>query len=86
MVQLVRADQRFAPPSDPENAVAAEYCFGYVYRDANNTPGDASDDTIRPWPWPRLIRVTMRFVDPSDLTTERTYQAEFRVPALAEEM
>lgn len=86
MVQLVRVDQRFAPPSDPENAVAAEYCFGYVYRDANNTPGDASDDTIRPWPWPRLIRVTMRFVDPSDLTTERTYQAEFRVPALAEEM
>lgn len=86
MVQLVRVDQRFPPPGDPENAVAAEYCFGYVYRDANNTPGDRSDDEIKPWPWPRLIRVTMRFVDPSDLTTERTYQVEFRVPALAEEM
>lgn len=87
MLQLVRVDQRFNPnmSSNVEDAAAAEYCFGYVYRDAN-APANFDDDTVRPWPWPRLIRVTMRFVDPSDLETERTYQAEFRVPTLAGEM
>jgi prepilin-type N-terminal cleavage/methylation domain-containing protein len=86
MVELVRVDRRYPPTGDPEDAVAAEYCFGYAYTDTNNTPLDASDDETKPWPWPRLIRVTMRFVDPSDPETERTYQTEFRVPTLAGEM
>ncbi|MBZ0171164.1 MAG: hypothetical protein K8E66_02170, partial [Phycisphaerales bacterium] len=87
MFQLMRVDQRIGPNtfSDVEDAVAAEYCFGYVYQDVNS-PTDPDDDTVRPWPWPKLIRVTMRFVDPSDLEHERTYQVEFRVPTLAGEM
>ncbi len=87
MQELIRVDRRFDPSavSNVEDAVGAEYCFGYVYQDQNN-PGDPDDDVVRPWPWPRLIRVTMRFVDPSDLENERTYQVIFRVPDAAGEM
>lgn len=87
MVHLIRVDQRYnlASLSDPEDAVAAEYCFGYTYRDLN-VLNDPEDDVNRPWPWPRFIRVTMRYVDPADPGTERTYQAEFRVPSKRGEM
>jgi len=88
MIELIRVDQRFDNASlpDPEDAVAAEYCFGYQYQDWNEDyDGDGAfdndgDDEMRPWPWPKLVRVTMRFVDPSAPEEERTYQAEFRVP------
>lgn len=88
MQELIRVDQRFDPTtvSNVEDAVGAEYCFGYVYQDQNNTPGNADDDAVRPWPWPKLIRITMRFVDESDLENERTYQVIFRVPDAAGEM
>lgn len=87
MVHLIRVDQRYnlASLSDPEDAVAAEYCFGYGYRDLNIL-NDPEDDVNRPWPWPRFIRVTMRYVDPAEPTIERTYQAEFRVPSTRGEM
>lgn len=87
MVELVRVDQRWNLNAiNPEDALVAEYAFGYQYQDWNeDADGDGSfdndnDDTLRPWPWPRLVRITMRFVDPSDPELERTYQAEFRVP------
>ncbi|USN98421.1 MAG: hypothetical protein H6810_09610 [Phycisphaeraceae bacterium] len=83
MIGLMRCDQRVPPAlfSDAEDATAAEYCFGYTYRDDNGTPNDTTDDTTRAWPWPKLIRITMRFVDPSDPDTERTYEAVFSVPS-----
>lgn len=87
MVELVRVDQRWdLAATTPEDAIVAEYAFGYQYQDWNeDADGDGSfdndnDDTLRPWPWPRLVRITMRFVDPSDPEKERTFQAEFRVP------
>jgi hypothetical protein len=36
-------------------------------------------DTI-PWPWPKLIRVTIGLVDANDPKVERTFQFIFRVP------
>lgn len=88
MVELVRVDQRWdLGTTDPDDALAAEYAFGYQYQDWNeDADGDGAfdndnDDTLRPWPWPRLVRITMRFVDPADPEQERTFQAEFRVPA-----
>lgn len=57
------------------NAVAATWCFGYSDpRDDQNARND------RPWVWPALIRITMRFVDPSDPTEESTLQYVFEVP------
>lgn len=43
--------------------------------------GDVLNDpeTI-PWPWPKLIRITMSLVDPSEPTVEQTYQFIFELP------
>ena len=88
MIELVRMVQRFPPSGTPLNDNIAEYCFGYTYRDWNEdedgdgvAAGDA-DDVERDWPWPTMVRVTMRFVDPADLENEQSFQFEFRVPGL----
>lgn len=39
-----------------------------------------NDPEVIPWPWPRLIRITMSLVDPSDPTIEQTYQFIFDLP------
>jgi hypothetical protein len=41
---------------------------------------DSASSTI-PWPWPKLIRVTMSLADPRDPTIEQTFQFVFDVPA-----
>lgn len=88
--ELVRMRRRFPPDASPNDDVIAEYLFGYGYRDWNldadmppdgQAAGDA-DDVDRDWPWPTMVRVTMRFVDPADLEDEQTFQFEFRVPGL----
>ena len=53
-------------------------CFGYV--DPLYTPANASDPQTVPWPWPKLIRVTMTIADPNDATIERTFQFIFEIP------
>jgi hypothetical protein len=47
----------------------------------NANDGDKYNDpeTI-PWPWPKLVRITMSLVDPSDPTIEQTYQFIFDLP------
>lgn len=39
-------------------------------------------DTI-PWPWPKLVRVTVTIADPNDPTVEQTFQYVFETPAPA---
>jgi len=88
IIELIRMNRAGGSFGNPADEVIAEYLFGYVYQDWNDdedgdtyTAGDA-DDVERPWPWPKMIRVTMRFVDPADLEDEQTFQFEFRVPSL----
>lgn len=58
--------------------------FGYY--DATFAPGQApftaggQPENI-PVPWPKLVRVTMSFVDPAEPTVEQTYQFVFEVPS-----
>lgn len=43
--------------------------------------GDITSEPLAmPWQWPRLLRITIKLVDPSDPTTEATYQYVFEVP------
>lgn len=42
-------------------------------------PDGTKEDFTLPWPWPRLIRVTFSLTDPSDPTTEQTYQFVFPI-------
>lgn len=44
-----------------------------------DSPGDAAAPTI-PWPWPKLIRVTIGLADPNDPTFEQRYQFVFTLP------
>lgn len=52
---------------DPDDARVAEYVWGYA-------DGDGSD-----WPWPTLVRITLRVTDDSESPTEQTYQVVFSV-------
>jgi len=50
---------------------------------ASTRPFDAptsAQTTTRPWPWPRLIRVTATVADPQDPTIETTFQFIFSTP------
>jgi len=49
----------------------AEYVWGYADRD--------DDGNTLDWPWPELIRITIRVVDQTDPTQEQTYQVIFPV-------
>lgn len=51
--------------------------FGYT--DPTFTPGDNDPQTI-PWPWPKLIRITMTLADPVDPSIEQTFQFIFKTP------
>lgn len=42
--------------------------------------GDASEQPVLPWAWPKLIRVTLSLVDPTDPTIEETFQFVFETP------
>jgi prepilin-type N-terminal cleavage/methylation domain-containing protein len=62
--------------------------FGYLdpgfHPDINGNdrlddPEDAAQDTM-PWAWPRLLRITMSLVDPSDPSVEQTFQFVVKVP------
>lgn len=53
--------------------------FGYT--DPTYTPVDVDKDPATiPWPWPKLIRVTMTLADPSDPSIEQSFQFIFETP------
>ena len=52
---------------DPDDAASVEYVWGY------------SDVGGGDWPWPTLVRVTLRVADELDPSIEQTYQVVFRV-------
>ncbi|HWQ27721.1 MAG TPA: hypothetical protein VNN12_01710 [Dehalococcoidia bacterium] len=71
----------------PETSVLTSY-FGYVDptfappdRNGNGTidPSEPAVPTL-PWPWPKLIRVTITLSDPQEPTVESTFQFIFRTP------
>jgi hypothetical protein len=55
------------------------YYFGHVDPTYSPPANDAAAPPSVPWPWPRLIRITMSIVDPSDPLREQTYQFVFEV-------
>lgn len=72
-------DQDTLNGTGPGNGRVAYSFFGYT-DPTFNEPLGANEPLTLPWPWPRLIRITMSLVDPSDPTFEQTYQFVFEVP------
>lgn len=64
---------------EEDSAPHVEYVFGYSNVVSFDRTNQAAVE-VRDLPWPKLIRVTVRLVDPTDPTVEATYQATFRVP------
>lgn len=67
------------PQYNNEPDVLTSY-FGYT--DPIYTPSnpDGLDPATIPWPWPKLIRVTMTLADPVDPSIEQTFQFIFETP------
>ncbi|MBC7834620.1 MAG: hypothetical protein H7Y88_05905 [Phycisphaerales bacterium] len=53
--------------------------FGYI--DPTFQPVGANDPDSIPWPWPKLIRITLTLTDPREPINEQTLQFVFEVPA-----
>jgi len=74
------ADVGPQPPAGSDTTVLYSY-FGYndpTYDPDDGTlPADALDQL--PWPWPKLIRVTLTLVDENDPELEQTFQFVFEV-------
>ncbi len=66
------------PPRDNYPDVLTAH-FGYIH--PYYTPTDPNvDPAIIPWPWPKLIRITMTLADPVDPSIEQTFQFIFETP------
>ncbi len=44
-----------------------------------NKPADSASPTL-PWPWPKLVRVTLGLADPGDPSVEQRFQFVFELP------
>jgi len=65
--------------SPAANALSLTSHFGYV--DPTFDPDDEdSAELSKPWPWPRLVRVTVTLSDPQDPAIESTFQFMFKTP------
>ncbi len=74
-------------PTYPQNIrdLPLYSCFGYVDPTYPDNPAFETDPQQRypatvPWAWPRLLRITISLVDPSDRLREQTYQFVIEVP------
>ncbi|VAX39543.1 hypothetical protein MNBD_PLANCTO03-1037 [hydrothermal vent metagenome] len=65
-------------PDDFPDIVTAH--FGYIHPYYAPTNPDGLDPETLPWPWPKLIRVTMTLADPVDPSIEQTFQFVFETP------
>ncbi len=54
--------------------------FGYVDPTYNPPTPLNGEPVSMPWPWPKLLRATVRLVDQSDPSYEQTYQFIFELP------
>lgn len=71
-------DPNFDPDKQkPDPANAGQYIPGADGK--LDAPGDSASATL-PWPWPKLIRITISLADPADPSVERTFQYVFDVP------
>lgn len=61
------------------NAESLTAYFGYTDPTYSPTNPDIDPATV-PWPWPKLIRVTMTLADPIDPAIEQTFQFVFETP------
>jgi len=72
----------FTPP-DTTTISYFGYTLPYFNPDDPDLDGNTNDaavaDTLA-WPWPELVRVTVRLTDPGDETIERTFQYVFPTP------
>lgn len=55
--------------------------FGYVDPTYPAPSASSLKPVTIPWAWPKLIRVTISLVDPTDPSTEETFQFVFEVPS-----
>ncbi|MEO0716958.1 MAG: hypothetical protein AAFY58_08210 [Planctomycetota bacterium] len=51
--------------------------FGFIDPTFNSA---TADDLVMPWPWPKLIRVTVTIADEIDPTIEQTFQFVLEAP------
>lgn len=63
---------------EPFNAESLVAHFGY--NDPTYSPQNQDDPATVPWPWPKLIRVTMTLADPIDPSIEQSFQFVFETP------
>jgi len=62
-------------------ATAAPITAHFGYNDPTYIPADPNvDPPTIPWPWPKLIRVTITLADPTDPSVEETFQFVFETP------
>jgi len=74
----------YPPIDNPPDSAPFYSCFGYLdptYPD----PGLETDPQQRfpstiPWAWPKLLRITISLVDPTDRLREQTYQFIIEIP------
>ncbi len=65
-------------PNNPPEVLTAH--FGYTDPTYTPSPTDPNDPATVPWPWPKLIRITISLADPSDPSIEQTFQFIFETP------
>ena len=84
LIHFPVTDGSATPPPVP-NFVADQLspvysCFGYL--DPMFQPqANSNDPATVPWPWPKLLRITIGLVDPSVPTQEFRYQFIFDIPS-----
>lgn len=81
---LLREVDRHLPhlPPDPTSLPAGRAlysCFGYLDPTYAASP-DYPNPTSIPWAWPKLLRITMSLVDPSEPLIEQSFQFIIEVP------
>ncbi|MEM7622859.1 MAG: hypothetical protein AAF235_06610 [Planctomycetota bacterium] len=91
-VDATNPDAGYVTGAQPEDMPSQAWVFGYADTPLGVAGGGAAGPSLlgaqapttqeRPWPWPRLIRVTVRLTDEEDRSVETTYQSVFRVPGL----
>ncbi len=70
-------------PNDPAEVLHRQYFFNPANTSGNNPkrPDPREPSTI-PWPWPKMVRITMNLVDPTEPAREQTFQFILDVPQI----
>lgn len=71
-------------PANPDEPIAGNGDIWFDPAPASDLTStekpDPREPSTIPWPWPKLVRITMSLVDPSDPLREQTFQFVLEVP------